>query len=123
MPVGGLHSVQELPVVAAVDGHRGLVLDRLREHGEWPQVNLLLLPRLQLLWDHLTPGFLVKAHGGGGGGYALRSLLSLLFPQPLDCLFQTLISKGEEAGWLPGSILSSEQSRVGTMRCLPWGSG
>ena len=49
MPVGGLHSVQELPVVAAVDGHRGVVLDQLHEHGEWPRVNLLLLPRLQLL--------------------------------------------------------------------------
>ena len=62
VPIRGLHSVQELPVVAA-DGHLGVVLDRLHEHGEWPRVNLLL-PRLQLLWDRLAPAFLEKAHGG-----------------------------------------------------------
>lgn len=53
--VEGFHTAQELFVVAAVDEHLGVVLDRLGEHGEWPCVKLLLLPLLQLLWCHILP--------------------------------------------------------------------
>ena len=122
VPVGGLHRVQELLLAAALMGTGVGALDRLCEHGEWPWVNLLLLPLLQLLWDHLIPGLLEKAHGWWWWWPCSQvTSVSSEFHWPLHCLFQTWLSKGEEAGWSPGSILSSEKSGMGTMRCLPWG--
>ena len=59
------HPAQEHSVVLAVDEPLGAVFDRLREHREWPQVQLLLLPLLQLLQGHLPPRLVEKAHGGG----------------------------------------------------------
>lgn len=80
VPVKGLHAAQELLVVAAVDEHLGVVLDRLCEHGQRPRVKLLLLPLLQLLWRHLTLGLVEEAHGGGSScrDRALQSPPSLV---------------------------------------------
>ena len=75
VPIKGLHTAQEL-LVAAIDEHLGVVLDQLCEHGEWTHVKLLLLPLLQLLQGHLTLGLVEEAHGGSGGGRALKSLTS-----------------------------------------------
>lgn len=53
LPVEGFNSTQQLLVVAAVDKHLCVVLDRLCEDRQRPGVKLLLLTFLQLLRSHL----------------------------------------------------------------------
>lgn len=79
-PVEGLHAAQQLLVVAAVDEHLCVVLDRLREHREGPRIELLLLPLLQLLGRHLTLGLVEETPGWRRGDpVAIRGAMASAF--------------------------------------------
>lgn len=53
VPVERLDATQQLLVVPAIDQHLRVVLDGLRQHGQWPGVELLLLLAGELLGRQL----------------------------------------------------------------------
>eukprot|EP00443_Scrippsiella_acuminata_P059716 CAMPEP_0115487194 /NCGR_PEP_ID=MMETSP0271-20121206/60826_1 /TAXON_ID=71861 /ORGANISM="Scrippsiella trochoidea, Strain CCMP3099" /LENGTH=83 /DNA_ID=CAMNT_0002915229 /DNA_START=105 /DNA_END=353 /DNA_ORIENTATION=- len=61
VPVEGLHTRKDFPVVAAINQHLGIVLDALLQHGEWPDIEVVLVLGLRLV-----------GHGGAAGGQGQR---------------------------------------------------